>query len=187
MGCWSPRLSCLITQKKSKSFSIIVTVSDFLSIFLDHWFLANSSCTKLMPLLSNAHGPKSAYTLEVNASIPLLTWCFFQDTCMGHRWVSDPNNLPCCNDNSVTHWPHQRIICQINWRWFIITKLISMIKNDVHFPSSKICSVYYNSKTNACFTNRRHWKYDFALQFVCNRILTIYYNLTTFCLHFNSK
>jgi hypothetical protein len=34
--CVDNRVSSLIMQKKSKSFSIIVTVSDFLSVFLDH-------------------------------------------------------------------------------------------------------------------------------------------------------
>ena len=88
----------LIMRKKSKLFSIIVTVSDLLSVFFDHWLIANCSCTKLMPQLSNAHGPKSAYIFKVNAFIPLLTWWWFvQDTRMGHRWVSDPNNLPCYN------------------------------------------------------------------------------------------
>ena len=98
------RISSVSMQKKSMLFSIIVTVSGCLSVFLDYWLIANCSCTKLMP--------------------------------------------PCCNNNSVSHWPHHpRIIRQINWRWFVVSEVISMIKNDVHFPSSKICSMYYNKNT----------------------------------------
>ena len=32
------------------------------------------------------------------------------------------------------YWSHPRIIRHINWRWFVGTKLISMIKQDVHVP-----------------------------------------------------
>ena len=138
------RVSPLIMQKKSKLFAIIVTVSHILSVFLDHWWIANCSCTKQMPRLSNAHGPKSGYTFEVNASIPLLTWwCCCQDTWYGVSLSLRPQPSTMLQRQLYQYWSHPRIIRHINRRWFVVTKLISMIKQDVHFPSSKICSVYY--------------------------------------------
>ena len=97
---------------------------------------------------------------------------------------------------------HTRRWCKIIEKWWSTTNCIEINnclrshvwheahlydKRYAHVPSSKICSVYYNSKQKAGCKPRCHLTYDFALQFVCKIILRIPYHLTLFCLHYNSR
>ena len=87
-----------------------------------------------------------------------------QDTYMRHRWVSDRNNLPCCS--SPIHRIQDSCVKSIGVDLLTQISFISMIKHWCAFSFLKEMRCVTIPKTNACFTHRRHWKYDFALQFV---------------------
>ena len=128
------------------------------------------SCTKLMPLLSNAE-------VRIN--------------CRGQRFYSIANMMMCFSRHmygaSLSLRPHQSN--RINRS---SDQLALIYRHETHLYDKKWCALSFLKdmlcvlQFKKCFTNRCHSKYHFALQFVCNRILRIAHNLTIFCLHCNS-
>ena len=89
-----------------------------------------------MPLLSNAQSPKSAYTLEVNASIVIADMFF----CSRHIYEASLGLRPQQSTMlQLTHSPHPRLMRQ-KIGVDLLTQISFMsMKKKVHVPSSEIC------------------------------------------------